>query len=79
MTIAPHDQKDNIFSHTQFSEIDIMPIMSYSTFMIFLFIMAIFVVGMYLLGNKIDNGNWGIENLYHSIMMLFRKMVNFTN
>ena len=79
MTIAPHDQKDDIFSQTQFPEIDIMPMVNFTTLMIFLFIMAIFVVGMFLFSNKIDNGNWGIENLCLSIMVLFRKMVNFKN
>jgi len=73
MTIAPYDKENDIFSLTQFRVIDIMPIMSYSVFMAFLIIMAAFVTGTYLLGNKIDNGNWGIETLCLKMMMLLRR------
>ncbi|GEM_PF-4236122 len=79
MTIAPYDQEEDIFSLTEFREIDIMPIMSYSTFMIFLFIIATFVVGTYMLGNKTDNGNLGIEALCLKVKMLFQKARHFTH
>ncbi|PCI44440.1 MAG: hypothetical protein COB49_11115 [Alphaproteobacteria bacterium] len=67
MTIFPHVSEQETFHFLQNLEINIMPMMNYDYFMVFLAVMAVFVIGMSLIGCRLDNGHWGVRRLWHKV------------
>ena len=72
MTISPRISEQETFYFLQNREIDIMPMMNYDNFMVFLVVMAVFVIGMSSIGCRLDNGHWGIRTLWYKVIEKLR-------